>query len=154
MVATEVGARAPVITPMSGLLRALETLGVTRIGLLTPYLPETADLVARHLESHGIEPTTFIPPWHEYDRTTVRVLAENGFDCINEGRWPIPRTVEGITLVPTHIPAITPYMIGAGVMTIVSHPQLDDYPMSSADAVVGHEDRVKTPSEIVDWWHN
>ncbi|WP_415382080.1 DUF2334 domain-containing protein [Halosimplex sp. TS25] len=106
------------------------------------------------LESHGIEPTTFIPPWHEYDRTTARALAANGFDCINEGRWPVPRTVEGVTLVPTHVPAITPYMVGAGVVTMVSHPQLEDYPMKNADAVAGYEDRIQTPSEVVDWWRN
>lgn len=106
------------------------------------------------LESHGIKPTTFIPPWHEYDRTTARVLAANGFDCINEGRWPVPRTVEGVTLVPTHIPAITPYMVGAGVVTMVSHPQLEEYPMKNADDVAGYEDRVRTPSEVVEWWRN
>ncbi|OTF00457.1 hypothetical protein B9G49_07525 [Halorubrum sp. SD683] len=106
------------------------------------------------LESHDIEPTTFIPPWHEYDRTTIRALAANDFDCINEGRWPFPRTVEGITLVPTHVPAITPSMLGAGVVTLVSHPQLEDHPMRNAKAVAGYEDRLRTPSEIVDWWRN
>lgn len=106
------------------------------------------------LESHGINPTTFIPPWHEYDRTTARALADNGFDCINEGRWPVPRTIEGITLIPTHIPAITPHMVGVGVVTMVSHPQLEDYPMRNADAVAGYEERVRTPSEILDWWRN
>lgn len=106
------------------------------------------------LESHGINPTTFIPPWHEYDRTTARALADNGFDCINEGRWPVPWTIEGITLIPTHIPAITPHMVGVGVVTMVSHPQLEDYPMRNADAVAGYEERVRTPSEILDWWRN
>lgn len=106
------------------------------------------------LQSHGLEPTTFIPPWHEYDRTTVRVLADTGFDCLNEGRWPLPRTIEGVTLVPTHIPAITPHMIGAGVVTLVSHPQLEDTPLRNANAVAGHEDRLRTPSDIVDWWRN
>lgn len=106
------------------------------------------------LQSHGLEPTTFIPPWHEYDRTTVRVLADTGFDCLNEGRWPLPRTIEGVTLVPTHVPVITPYMIGAGVVTLVSHPQLEDTPLRNANAVARHEDRLRTSSEIVDWWRN
>lgn len=106
------------------------------------------------LESHGFDPTTFVPPWHEYDRTTARALAANGFDCINEGRWPVPRTVEGVTLVPTHVPAVTPYLLGVGVVTLVSHPQLEDEPMRNADAVAGHKDRLRTPSEVVDWWRN
>jgi peptidoglycan/xylan/chitin deacetylase (PgdA/CDA1 family) len=104
------------------------------------------------LESHGIEPTTFIPPWHEYDRTTARVLSNAGFDCLNEGRWPVPRTVDGITLVPTHVPGVTPYMLGVGVVTLVSHPQLESEPMRNAEAVAGYENRVRTPSEVVEWW--
>jgi peptidoglycan/xylan/chitin deacetylase (PgdA/CDA1 family) len=106
------------------------------------------------LESHGFGPTTFIPPWHEYDRTTVRALADNGFDCLNEGRWPVPRTVDGVTLVPTHVPAVTPYAVAVGVATLVSHPHLEDRPLRNANAVVGHEDRVRTPAEIVDWWRD
>ncbi len=106
------------------------------------------------LESHGFEPTTFIPPWHEYDRTTVRALADNGFDCLNEGRWPVPRTVDGVTLVPTHVPAVTPYAVAVGVVTLVSHPHLEDRPLRNANVVVSHEDRVRTPAEIVDWWRD
>ncbi|MFB6298531.1 MAG: DUF2334 domain-containing protein [Salinirussus sp.] len=104
------------------------------------------------LESHGIEPSTFIPPWHEYDRTTVRVLRDADFRCVNEGRWPVPRTVDGITLVPTHIPGITPYVLGIGVLTLVSHPHLEDEPMQNARAVTGHESRVSTPEDVVEWW--
>src|SRR6056297_1620498 len=51
----EIGGRAPLVTPISGLLRALETLRVSRLGLLTPYLPETAEVVAAYLEARGIE---------------------------------------------------------------------------------------------------
>jgi peptidoglycan/xylan/chitin deacetylase (PgdA/CDA1 family) len=106
------------------------------------------------LESHGIEPSTFVPPWHEYDRNTVRALKAHGFDCLNEGRWPIPRTIEGVTLVPTHVPGVTPYMVGAGVVTLVRHPHMDDDPMKDARALDGREDRVRTPSEITEWWRN
>lgn len=73
-VATEIGARAPVVTPMSGLLRGLETLGVTRIGLLTPYLPETADLVASYLESRGIEIVKRHAMGHADDRDMARLM--------------------------------------------------------------------------------
>lgn len=106
------------------------------------------------LKSHTIEPTTFLPPWHEYDRATVRALADNGFDCLNEGRWPVPRTVGDVTLVPTHVPAVTPYAVGVGVVTLVSHPHLEAQPLRNADAVAGHEDRVRTPSEVVEWWRD
>ncbi len=74
MVMREIGARAPVVTPMSGLLRALETLDVTRIGLLTPYLPETADLVAQYLESHGIEIVSRHAMNHADDRDMARLM--------------------------------------------------------------------------------
>jgi len=50
------------------------------------------------LQSHGIEPVTFIPPWHEYDRNTVRVLGEEGFHCLNEGRLPRTSTTSGISM--------------------------------------------------------
>jgi len=106
------------------------------------------------LADRGIEPTTFIPPWHEYDRTTLRVLADNGFDCLNEGRWPVPRTVEGVTLVPTHVPAVTPAMLAVGVVTLVSHPHLDDDPMAAAAVVSGHEDRLRTPGQVASWWRS
>jgi peptidoglycan/xylan/chitin deacetylase (PgdA/CDA1 family) len=104
------------------------------------------------LEAHDLTPTTFIPPWHEYDRDTARALSEHGFTALNEGRWPIPRTVEGVTLVPTHLPAITPAMLSVGVTTIVGHPHLDDDPISGARIVSGHERRLRTPNEIADWW--
>lgn len=104
------------------------------------------------LAEHGIVPETFIPPWHEYDRNTARALSDEGFRTLNEGRWPVPRTVEGVTLVPTHIPAVTPAMLGVGVVTLVSHPQLADEPMANANILANHADRVRTPSEVTSWW--
>lgn len=104
------------------------------------------------LESHGFDPTTFVPPWHEYDENTLPALADNGFDCLNESRWPFPLRMSGVTLVPTHVPGITPYMVGAGVVTLVHHPHLDDDPMKAANALAGNENRVMTAGEIADWW--
>jgi hypothetical protein len=106
------------------------------------------------LESHGISPTTFIPPWHEYDRTTVRALGAEGFNCLNEGRWPVPRTIDGVTLVPTHVPAVTPAYLGVGVITLVGHPHLEDDPMANVDLAAGHEERLRTPAAVVDWRRN
>lgn len=106
------------------------------------------------LLDHGLEPTTFIPPWHEYDRDTLRALDAHGFDCLNEGRLPLPRTVSGITLVPTHIPAVTPSMVALGTVTLVSHPHLDDDPYRAADVAADHKSVVRLPSEIADWWRS
>jgi len=107
------------------------------------------------LEAHGIEPKTFVPPWHEYDRTTARAAARQGFDCINEGRWLVPRRLEGVVLVPTHPPAITPETLAVGVVTLVGHPHLTSTPqdrLANARLLAGHERQVTTPSEIAAWW--
>jgi len=104
MVATEVGARAPVITPMSGLLRALETLGVTRIGLLTPYLPETADLVARHLESHGIEIVSRHALGHADDRDMARLMPGEIIDGVEAADHP---DAQALFLSCTALPALS-----------------------------------------------
>lgn len=106
------------------------------------------------LREHGFEPTTFVPPWHEYDRATIRVLSDLGFTCLNEGRWPIPRTIDGVTLIPTHVPGVTPAMLAIGVVTLVGHPHLESEPMSNADLVSGFEDRLRTPSEVTAWWQD
>ena len=49
------GARAPVSTPTSGALRGFQALGVSRVALMTPYLPETADLVGDHFAANGLD---------------------------------------------------------------------------------------------------
>ncbi|MFB6196846.1 MAG: DUF2334 domain-containing protein, partial [Halobacteriaceae archaeon] len=78
------------------------------------------------LTDHGIEPETFIPPWHEYDRNTIRALADAGFSCLNEGRWILPRTIDDIVLIPTHPPLVTPEHFPIGVVSLVSHPQFEN----------------------------
>lgn len=100
----------------------------------------------------GLEPRTFVPPWHQFDRTTVRALAAHGFDCLNEGRWPLPRVVDGVTLVPTHPPGFHPDTLAVGVLTLVGHPHLDEDPTAFVDWIAPHADRVATPAEITDWW--
>lgn len=104
------------------------------------------------LRELGLEPRTFVPPWHQFDRTTVRALAAHGFDCLNEGRWPLPRRVDGVTLVPTHPPGLHPDTLAVGVLTLVGHPHLDDDPTAFIDRVGPYADRVATPAEVTDWW--
>ena len=104
------------------------------------------------LEDLGFSPRTFVPPWHRFDDATLRALAAHDFDCINEGRCFYPRRKHGITLVPTHPPGLHSDTICVGVITLVGHPHLDDNPMRNAHRVAGFENRIRTPSEICDWW--
>lgn len=106
------------------------------------------------LQSHGFSPKTFIPPWHEYDKNTVLALAGESFTTLNEGRFPFPRVINGITLIPTHPPGITPEMLAVGVVTMVRHPHLDEDPMKSARILEGHENQVLTPKEIAKIWQD
>lgn len=49
------GTRAPVSTPTGGALRGFAALGITRVALMTPYLPQTADLVGDHFAASGLK---------------------------------------------------------------------------------------------------
>jgi len=104
------------------------------------------------LEERGFSPRTFIPPWHQFDGATLRALRDHGFDCLNEGRWPLPRRKHGVTLVPTHPPGLHVDTIAVGVITLVGHPHIDADPMANAGRVAGHEGKVRTPAEVADWW--
>ncbi|WP_108259812.1 aspartate racemase/maleate isomerase family protein [Mangrovicoccus ximenensis] len=67
-VAAAIGGRAPVVTPLSGALRAFAGLGIGRIALMTPYLPQTADLVAGWFAGQGIEVVSELSLGHDDDR--------------------------------------------------------------------------------------
>ena len=45
----------PVVTPTLAVLRACAALGVHKIALLSPYLPETSTVLADYLRQHGLE---------------------------------------------------------------------------------------------------
>jgi maleate isomerase len=45
----------PVVTPITAVTRAFETLGVRRVAMLSPYVPSVEDVVLRHLRQTGIE---------------------------------------------------------------------------------------------------
>ena len=49
-----IGHRGPVSTPAGAALRGFRALDIGRIALMTPYLPETADLVGDHFEAGGL----------------------------------------------------------------------------------------------------
>ncbi|WP_045393434.1 hypothetical protein [Falsirhodobacter sp. alg1] len=54
-VAQAIGPRAPVMTPVAAALRGFAALNVQRIALMTPYLPETTDLVGDSFAQSGID---------------------------------------------------------------------------------------------------
>ena len=47
--------RVPVVTPTLAVLRACAALGVHKIALLSPYLPETSAVLSSYLQKHGLE---------------------------------------------------------------------------------------------------
>lgn len=65
--------RAPITTPGSGALRALRAMGLTRIGLMTPYLPETTEPVARWFADRGITITNTQSMGYADDRDMARL---------------------------------------------------------------------------------
>lgn len=73
-VEAEIGGRAPVVTPVGGLLRALHTLGLGRVALLTPYLPETADIVSAYLTGKGVDVVSQHAMGYADDRDMARLM--------------------------------------------------------------------------------
>ncbi|MDP5306108.1 maleate cis-trans isomerase family protein [Paracoccus spongiarum] len=64
----EIGARAPISTPVAAALRGFAAMGVGRIALMTPYLPETTDLVGDHFQANGLGVVTRHSMGHADDR--------------------------------------------------------------------------------------
>jgi maleate isomerase len=71
---------------------AMEHLGISRIALLAPYIPATAELVAQFFESSGIavvSRTTFsLPGDLSMNRVSVPCLIENAQACLAKGGEP------------------------------------------------------------------
>ncbi|ETW13234.1 ectoine utilization protein EutA [Roseivivax marinus] len=102
-VEAEIGGRAPVVTPVGGLLRALETLDIRRIGLLTPYLPETADLVAGYLEGQGIEIVARHAMGFADDRDMARLMPGEIIEGVTAADHP---DADALFLSCTALPAV------------------------------------------------
>lgn len=66
----------PVTTPVEAAGRALQSLGITRIALLTPYLDGASDLVAGWFADHGLEIVTRASFKLDGDPDMNRVSAE------------------------------------------------------------------------------
>ncbi|SLN39813.1 Maleate isomerase [Roseivivax jejudonensis] len=102
-VEAEIGGRAPLVTPVGGLLRALATLGISRIGLLTPYLPETADLVATYLEAHGIDIVSRHAMGYGDDRDMARLMPGEIIEGVTAADHP---EADALFLSCTALPAV------------------------------------------------
>ncbi|MBO5565280.1 MAG: DUF2334 domain-containing protein [Lachnospiraceae bacterium] len=74
------------------------------------------------LESHGIVTDLFMAPAHSYDKTTLRVLKENGFTRITDGFGKHPYVRDGITFYPISFRRSSSLAGGDGVTTLVVHP--------------------------------
>ena len=103
IVEAEIGGRAPVVTPMGGLLRALETLRLSKLALLTPYLPETADLVADYLMDHGIEIVSRHAMGYADDRDMARLMPGEIIEGVLAADHP---DAEALFLSCTALPAV------------------------------------------------
>lgn len=76
-----------VSTPIEAGLQALKTLAVSSIGLVTPYRPATANLVAGFFETHGLSirarTTMNLPGDLEMNRVSANCLVETCRSCLD-----------------------------------------------------------------------
>lgn len=63
------GERAPLTTPVGAALRGFRALGVGRIALMAPYLPETTLTIATTFEAAGVQVVSHRSMGHADDRT-------------------------------------------------------------------------------------
>ncbi|WP_172331366.1 ectoine utilization protein EutA [Mangrovicoccus sp. HB161399] len=98
-----IGGRAPVVTPLSGARRAYAGLGITRIALMTPYLPETARLVADWFGAEGLEVVSELSLGHEDDREMALLPREEVISAALRADHP---EAEALFLSCTALPAL------------------------------------------------
>ncbi len=73
------------------------------------------------LKSHGIETDLFMAPAHSFDRTTLRVLKENGFRRITDGFGTAPYQRDGLIFYPISFSRKKSLSGGEGTTTLVVH---------------------------------
>ncbi len=71
------------------------------------------------LLAHGIETNVWMAPNHSLDRTTLRALADSGFEALTDGISLFPFKEEGIVCIPQQLwkPTWMPF----GIITICLH---------------------------------
>lgn len=98
-----IGERAPVATPMAGALRGFAALGVGRIALMTPYLPETTDLVGDYFETQGLRVVTRHSMGYRDDRDMALLSQEEVIGFALESDHP---DAEALFMSCTALPAV------------------------------------------------
>ncbi|MCP4567747.1 MAG: DUF2334 domain-containing protein [FCB group bacterium] len=80
------------------------------------------------LTNFGFNPVTFIPPWHSYDKATIKALGQSGFKTFSDGLFLYPRLTENLLQLPMIFWSV-PNRLSAlekmnSIYTICLHPQL------------------------------
>lgn len=95
-----------------------------------PYADQRADIQQgkQILEGYGFHVSTFIAPWHSYDRETLRALADCGFRALSDGWSLYPKMTAGLVQLPVILWS-APSRLKAlsrldGIYTICLHPHL------------------------------
>jgi predicted deacetylase len=71
------------------------------------------------LRNHGLNPRLFVAPRHGFDRTTLRVLKQEGIEALSDGFAHRPYLRDGITWIPQQLWA--PVDKPSGLWTICLH---------------------------------
>lgn len=98
-----IGHRGPVSTPAGAALRGFRALGISRIALMTPYLPVTADLVGDYFQAEGLQVVRRHSMGFEDDRDMARLSDSEVMDFALESDDP---EAEALFLSCTALPAV------------------------------------------------
>lgn len=79
----------PVTNPLSAVKAACRSLGVDRLGLVSPYVPEVSDLLRKNLAEAGIEVVAFGSFGEQRERVVARISPNSVIEALTEiGREP------------------------------------------------------------------
>ncbi|WP_112323043.1 aspartate/glutamate racemase family protein [Oceanibium sediminis] len=93
----------PVVTPTAAALAAFGALGIRKVALMTPYLPETTAPMADYFNRHGLDIVSAQCLGLEDDRDMARVSAQTIIDAAIAADRP---EAEGVFLSCTGLPAL------------------------------------------------
>jgi maleate isomerase len=94
----------PVVTPLGAAQAAFAALGVRRVAVLTPYLPQTAAVVVDDLAARGLEIVATLAMGHADDRDMARLPADA---ILAAARTAMAPEAEALFVSCTALPAAT-----------------------------------------------
>lgn len=100
------------------------------------------------------EPKIFIAPGHSFDRNTIRVLKENGYNCISDGIALYPFKKWGVVWLPQIL--WRPRKFPFGLITAALHPNtMTDKDFNNLEKFIekNHE-KIGNFSELTNWYLN